>query len=123
MSTLSVHLEPFGVAPVGGAAGFLGGLGTGWRALVTALGAAVVVLGVLLPWLGVAALVAAGVLVPIRLARRRATVGAPVPAAPPQEEADPGGLGHRPTTGRATGGRAGRAAVCEAPGSRAGPRR
>jgi hypothetical protein len=85
LSTLRVHLEPFGVAPVGGPDGFLDGLGTGWRALGTALGAAVVVLGVLLPWLGVAALVAAGVLVPIRLARRRATVGAPAPAAPPQE--------------------------------------
>lgn len=82
LSTLSIHLEPFGVAPVGGPHGFLGGLGTGWRALGTALGAAVVVLGVLLPWLGVAALVAAGVLAPIRLARRRAAVATPVP---PQE--------------------------------------
>ena len=76
LSTLSVHLEPFGVAPAGGPDGFLDGLGTGWRALVTALGAAVVVLGILLPWLGVAALVTAGVLVPLRLARRRAAVRA-----------------------------------------------
>jgi hypothetical protein len=82
LSTLSIHLEPFGVAPAGGPHGFLGGLGTGWRALGTALGATVVVLGVLLPWLGVAALVAAGVLAPIRLARRRAAVATPVP---PQE--------------------------------------
>jgi hypothetical protein len=82
LSTLSVHLEPFGVAPAGGPDGFLGGLGTGWRALGTALGAAVVVLGVLLPWLAVAALVAAGVLAPIRLVRRRAAVATPVP---PQE--------------------------------------
>jgi hypothetical protein len=79
LSTLSVHLEPFGVAPAGGPEGFLDGLGTGWRALVSALGAAVVVLGVLLPWMAVAGLVAAGVLVPIRLARRRAAVEAPVP--------------------------------------------
>jgi hypothetical protein len=85
LSTLSVHLEPFGVAPVGGPDGFLDGLGTGWRALVTALGAAVVVLGVLLPWLAIAALVAAGVLVPIRLVRRRAAVAAPIPAVPPQD--------------------------------------
>ena len=74
LSTLSVHLEPFGVAPAGGPDGFLDGLGTGWRALVAALGATLVVLGVLLPWLAVAGLVAAAVLVPIRLARRRAAV-------------------------------------------------
>src|SRR4051794_41354020 len=46
LSTLRVHLEPFGVAPAGGPDGFVEGLGTGWRALVSALGAAVVVLGV-----------------------------------------------------------------------------
>ena len=77
LSTLTVHLEPFGVAPAGGPEGFLDGLGTGWRALVTVLGAAVVVLGVLLPWMGVAALVTAGVLVPTRLARRRAAAATP----------------------------------------------
>jgi hypothetical protein len=84
LSTLSVHLEPFGVAPAGGPNGFVDGLGTGWRALLTALGAAVVVLGVLLPWLGVALLVTAGVLVPLRVVRRRAAVEAPAPLAPPQ---------------------------------------
>jgi Domain of unknown function (DUF4349) len=77
LSTLSVHLEPFGVAPAGGPDGFGDGLGTGWRALTSALGAAVVVLGVLLPWLALAALVAAGVLVPLRLVRRRRAVEAP----------------------------------------------
>ncbi len=83
LSTLSVHLGPFGVAPAGGPDGFVDGLGTGWRALVTSVGAVVVVLGVLLPWLGVAGLVAAAVLVPLRLARRRAGVEAPAPAPPP----------------------------------------
>ncbi|HLM06770.1 MAG TPA: DUF4349 domain-containing protein [Blastococcus sp.] len=83
LSTLSVHLEPFGVAPTGGPDGFLEGLGTGWRALVTVLAAAVVVLGVLLPWLAVAGLVTAAVLVPFRLARRRAAVAAPTPPGPP----------------------------------------
>jgi hypothetical protein len=83
LSTLTVHLEPFGVAPPGGPDGFVDGLATGWRALTTALGAAVVVLGVLLPWLAVAALVTVGVLVPIRLARRRAAVATPAPV-PPQ---------------------------------------
>ena len=84
LSTLNVHLEPFGVAPAGGPEGFLDGLGTGWRALVTALGAAVVVLGILLPWLVVAVPVAAGVLVPVRLARRRAAAVPPTPPIPPQ---------------------------------------
>ena len=84
LSTLSVHLEPFGVAPAGGPDGFVDGLGTGWRALASTLGAAVVVLGVLLPWAAVAVLVAAGVLVPVRLVRRRAAVQAPAPTVPPQ---------------------------------------
>ena len=79
LSTLSVHLEPFGVAPAGGPDGFLDGLGTGWRALTAALSASLVVLGVLLPWLAVAGLVTAAVLVPLRLAKRRTAVEAPVP--------------------------------------------
>ena len=92
LSTLSVHLEPFGVAPAGGPEGFLDGLGTGWRALVTVLAAALVVLGVLLPWLGVSALVTAGVLIPIRLARRRtpaATPPPPMPQPPPDSGVPP----------------------------------
>ena len=83
LSTLSVHLQPFGVAPAGGPDGFVDGLGTGWRALVTVGSAAVVVLGVALPWVAVAVLVTAVVLVPVRLARRRAVV-APAPPVPPQ---------------------------------------
>ena len=63
LSTLSVHLRPFGVAPAGGPDSFADGLGTGWRALVSALSTAVVALGVLLPWMVIAALVAAAVLV------------------------------------------------------------
>ena len=84
LSTLSVHLEPFGVSPAGGPDGFLDGLGTGWRALVTSLGAVVVVLGVALPWVAVAALVAVAVWVPVHLSRRRAAVVAPTPPGPPQ---------------------------------------
>ena len=80
LSTLTVHLEPMGVAPAGGPENFLDGLGTGWRALVTVLAAAVVVLGIMLPWLAVAGVVGAGVLVPIRRMRRRA---AQVPPTPP----------------------------------------
>ncbi|MGY2075581.1 MULTISPECIES: DUF4349 domain-containing protein [unclassified Blastococcus] len=93
LSTLRVHLEPYGVAPAGGPDGFLDGLGTGWRSLVAALGGTVVVLGVLLPWLAVTAVVAGGILVAIRRVRRRAATPAPAgpaseapaPAAPPQE--------------------------------------
>jgi hypothetical protein len=80
LSTLTVHLRPFGVAPAGGPDGFVDGLGTGWRALTSALGAAVVVLGVLLPWMAVAALVVAAVLGTLRLSRRRTAVEAPTPA-------------------------------------------
>ena len=83
LSTLSVHLRTSGVVPPGGPDGFVDGLGTGWRALVSVLGATVVVVGVLLPWLAVAVVVAAGVLVPVRLARRRAR--AEVAASPAQE--------------------------------------
>ncbi|WP_346622533.1 DUF4349 domain-containing protein [Blastococcus montanus] len=88
LSTLRVHLTPFGVAPAGGPDGFLDGLGTGWRSLVAVLGETVVVLGVLLPWLAVAAVAAGAVLVPLRLARRRAAAPASTAqaeAAPPQE--------------------------------------
>ncbi|MGY1828113.1 MULTISPECIES: DUF4349 domain-containing protein [unclassified Blastococcus] len=79
LSTLRVHLEPFGVAPAGGPDGFLDGLATGWRSLVAVTGAAVVAIGVVLPWLVVVALVAAAVLVPLRRSRRRAAP--PPPAA------------------------------------------
>jgi hypothetical protein len=81
LSTLRVHLEPFGVAPAGGPDGFLAGLGTGWRALTTTVGAVVVVLGVALPWLLLGALVTTAVVVPVRLARRRP----PVEPAPSQQ--------------------------------------
>jgi Domain of unknown function (DUF4349) len=88
LSTLSVHLEPFGVAPAGGPDGFLDGFGTGWRSLVTVLAAAVVVVGILLPWLAVGALVTGGVLVPYRWMRRRAAAktpaASPSPAPAPQ---------------------------------------
>jgi hypothetical protein len=98
LSTLTVHLGPVGVAPAHGPRGFLEGLGTGWRALVTTLGVTVVVLGVLLPWLALVAFVATAALVLLRRVRRRwrrpATLGTPVPATSatppgaPQESAD-----------------------------------
>lgn len=79
LSTLSVHLRPFGVAPAGGPDGFLDGLGTGWRALVSALSWVVVALGVMLPWVAVVALATGAVLLPVRWARRRAAVATPPP--------------------------------------------
>lgn len=81
LSTLRVNLRPDGVAPPGGPDGFLEGLATGWRALVSAIGGAAVVLGVLLPWMALVALLTAAVLVPIRRARRRDAVQAPAPPA------------------------------------------
>jgi hypothetical protein len=79
LSTLDVHLRTPGVAPAGGPDGFGGGFGTGWRALLSAGGTLLVVLGVLLPWAAVTALVAAAVLVPLRQSRRRAAARTPVP--------------------------------------------
>lgn len=88
LSTLTVHLAPFGVAPPGGPDGFLDALGTGWRALVSVLHGALIVLGILVPWLVVAGFVATAVLVPIRMIRRRGAAPAPASAgsgpAPPQ---------------------------------------
>ena len=84
LSTLRVHLEPFGVAPAGGPDGFLDGIGTGWRALVTVLGATVVVLGVVLPFLAVAGLVTGGAVASVRLVRRRAAAAGRAPATPPE---------------------------------------
>jgi hypothetical protein len=93
LSTLSVHLAQPGVAPPGGPDSFLDGLGTGWRALVTAAEAAAVGLGVLLPWLAVGGLITAGVLVAVRATRRRPAAPATVPpsAAPPAPPGPPQG--------------------------------
>jgi hypothetical protein len=82
LSTLRVHLHPFGVSPAGGPDGFLDGLATGWRALVSTVGAAAVALGVVLPWVVVVGLVAGGALVLARLTRRRTAVAAEAP--PPE---------------------------------------
>ena len=80
LSTLTVHLQPYGVVPAGGPDGFLDGLATGWRALVVALGAVVVVLGVVLPWLVLVAALTAAVLLPLGWVRRRAAAVTPAPA-------------------------------------------
>lgn len=60
--------------------GFLGGLSAGWDALVTALGVAVTIVGVVLPWLVLVALVGG---VALWVSRRRRTGGArPVTSGP-----------------------------------------
>ena len=83
LSTLTVHLAPEGTPPAGGPDGFVEGLGAGWRGLVTAVGGAVVVLGVLLPWLLVAAPVAGIALLLVRLTRRRPAVATAGPSDEP----------------------------------------
>ncbi len=81
LSTLRLHLQQPGVAPPGGPDDFVDGLSTGWNALVTAGGAVVIALGVLLPWLVVGAVLAALVLVPLRRFRRRTAVEPSAPVA------------------------------------------
>lgn len=82
LSTLRLHLQQPGLAPPGGPDGFVDALGTGWNSLVSAGGAAVIALGVLLPWLVVAAVIAVAVLVPLRARRTASTTTAPpAPAA------------------------------------------
>ncbi|RBY81812.1 DUF4349 domain-containing protein [Blastococcus sp. TF02A-26] len=75
LSTLTVHLTPESPPAAGGGPdGFVGGLGAGWRGLLTAVGAVVVVLGVVLPWLLVAAPVAGIAWAISRRTRRRPAV-------------------------------------------------
>ncbi|GAA1711817.1 hypothetical protein GCM10009809_05050 [Isoptericola hypogeus] len=83
MSTLVVDLaaEPVAVAESRG--GFLGGLASGWDALVTTASTVVLVLGVLLPWLALAALGYLG----YRWWRRSREAGTPPPAEPATETA------------------------------------
>jgi len=79
MSTLTVSLDSVPPSPAAARGGFVGGLESGWNALVSFVGSALVVIGALLPWLvavGVPALI-----VIVILRRRRAP--APVHPSPP----------------------------------------
>jgi hypothetical protein len=84
MSTLSVSLTAPGHPAIetAGPRSFAGGVGVGWRSLLAALRGASVLLGVLLPWLVLGAIVTAAFVVPLRWRRRRspATAPAPLPA-------------------------------------------
>ncbi len=70
LSTVSLYLVSERDTPAETPDTFWTGLVTGWNAFVGFLGAALVVLGVLLPWLAAAGIVTAIVLVWVRLARR-----------------------------------------------------
>ena len=85
--------------------GFLGGLEAGWEALVRALGAAVTVAGVLLPWLVLLALVGAIVTWVTRRGRRRRP-----PVRPHVTESDSDGTGTAVLVGAGSAGGPGSAA-------------
>ena len=98
MSTLHIQVVAEAPAATIRPAGFLGGLDRGWSALLKTIDGLVVVLGVLLPWIAVAALVALVVRVVVRRTRRRRAGGSPTdtgraplsgpdvgPGAPPHE--------------------------------------
>ncbi len=70
MATLSLFVSGRAEAPVVEAGGFLGGLASGWNALVAAVAGALVVFGVVLPWLVAAALVVAAAAGAARVVRR-----------------------------------------------------
>ena len=90
MSTITLDLRSDAAAPPVKPANFLSGLGAGWGAFVAFWAGALVVFGVLLPWLiflGVAAVVTLIIvrLVGRRTARRAAAVSAgSAPATPPE---------------------------------------
>ena len=71
MSTIRLDLWTEAAVPDEPPTGFLAGLETGWKALVATLSGALALLGVLLPWLAFAALLAAVVLLVRRTMTRR----------------------------------------------------
>jgi hypothetical protein len=71
LSTITLRLSSEPVLRAHVPESFLGGLGAGWNALVAFLSGALVVIGVLLPWLLLGAVIAAAVLLIVRRSRRR----------------------------------------------------
>ncbi|GAB6938569.1 DUF4349 domain-containing protein [Isoptericola variabilis] len=85
MSTLDVEIVPEPVAAAQSRGGFLGGLASGWGALVTTVQTVVLVLGALLPWLALGGLGYLG----YRWLRGRARPGADDdPSDGPDDDAD-----------------------------------
>jgi hypothetical protein len=81
-STLTVVMGTSPVIDLPAPATFGSGLETGWGAFTAFIGGLLVVLGVLLPWIGAAAVVAAIVIPVVRWLRRRRPPAVP-PQAPP----------------------------------------
>ncbi|WP_163543920.1 DUF4349 domain-containing protein [Occultella kanbiaonis] len=81
MSTLDVNLEAQ-YEPTIETGGFLGGLETGWRALVTFASGLLVFLGVIAPWLLVVGVPVAAIVWVTRRRRRRASATTPTPGSP-----------------------------------------
>ena len=77
LSTLTLTLGSEAVAPPTEPGTFLDGLRQGWDALVTFGSAALVLAGIMLPWLAVLGVIAAIVWVSVRAARRRRGSRAP----------------------------------------------
>lgn len=69
-STLSVQFFAPGIAPVAGPNSFWDGLVAGWNTLIAFLAGTLVVIGVFLPWLALLAIIAAVVLLIVRLSTR-----------------------------------------------------
>jgi hypothetical protein len=80
LSTFQVHLGSEASAKVETPGTFIDGLATGWRALAAFLAGVLVVAGILLPWIMAAAVIAAAVLVVLRVRRSRAAAGIDPPA-------------------------------------------
>lgn len=78
MSTISLELISTQDAPVEDPDTFFSGLEAGWNALVAFFAGLLVVAGVLLPWLVLAAIVAFVIIVIVRAARRRKQATPPV---------------------------------------------
>src|SRR4051794_773441 len=82
MSTITLELRSDAAAPPVKPADFWSGLGAGWGGFVAFWAGALVVFGVLLPWLVFLALAALVTVVVVRIVRRRAARAAGAAAAP-----------------------------------------
>ncbi|WP_111719180.1 DUF4349 domain-containing protein [Homoserinimonas sp. OAct 916] len=83
LSTLNLDLVTAGTVPTAGPQNFWTGLVAGWNALVAAGAGLLIVIGVALPWLAVAAVVGVGIWLLVRHLSRRKKAGTPTPPATP----------------------------------------
>lgn len=75
LATITLDIVATGVAPAGAPGDFWSGLGAGWDALVTFLSRTLVVIGVVLPWAALAAVVALIAWWIVRASKRRKMSG------------------------------------------------